>query len=485
MECYYDSDITPTDIDLPPSAMPLPEHWNKSTLIRLASTTLFFLITSKPEHWSGLHSYPLHSHSWKQQPLFRTAIALEESLIEPLSHHAWLDFSSFTHDAIETYLPNTPIEGPLSALQWQAALHTLFTRSGFSNHPETAGYRKTFNDFIQSSTSPPQPIQKWMGEWRAYQQQYQWPLTLPAHGMLLLAPEDLPQAVPFEVYRSQPSARHPSISPSIPTPQRPHTLTPRALLDFNQCHFLGRAKHQQHLPTPPLSTEQELLSKRLPTYKKALQNFWTIHSLDELQHMDTDTLESILSLCLEDPGIPTLSPHLLQAEHDYLLEQLSLFLSQEKARPPFQIFKTQVFYETTIQETRIKFTIDRIDELSNGKKLGILYTTKSLPAKLTLLDHEAIPLAIATQAPELDAVAYGSLHATQLGWYGMGDIDTPFSRLQKFDAAEWEALKNEALHQLEKIIAPLSAPATPNPLNPQYCRHCHFSHLCRVHHVNR
>lgn len=170
----------------------------------------------------------------------------------------------------------------------------------------------------------------------------------------------------------------------------------------------------------------------------------------------------------------------------HLSNMINQWLNLELKRPPFRVQAIECELTITIDQTIYRARVDRIDRLDDGGLMIIDYKTSTLkPAQwMDMRWHAQLPLYALNDQYGIDALAIGLLKPGSYDLSGIGKLPCHQAHLTILDAHQWQKLydkwqqKATILHKQR-----LSGQGVPQPINPQACRVCRLTALCR-HHIN-
>lgn len=134
--------------------------------------------------------------------------------------------------------------------------------------------------------------------------------------------------------------------------------------------------HELESPLPGLRAKE-----RGTVTHKALEILWdNLKTHAMLMALDTPALHTLIQQCIEQACELILhrhkkGSHYLQLEKERLTKLLSEWLEIEKNRPPFNVLTSEKMAHIQLNQLTLSVRIDRIDELTDGKKLIIDYKT--------------------------------------------------------------------------------------------------------------
>ncbi len=177
---------------------------------------------------------------------------------------------------------------------------------------------------------------------------------------------------------------------------------------------------------------------------------------------------------------------LLALEKERCLSLIEALLDLERARPPFRVVATERTVLFHLGEHTLRFSIDRIDELTNGQRLLIDYKTRTTQLSDWFGDRPSEPqlLLYALAEPEnLAGLAYLECRRQDPAWNGMIEDRSVFPSLQGFPKqtphlSDWQENWRKILENLWQNF--LRGDARIDPKSKEICEHCHLQGVCRI-----
>jgi probable DNA repair protein len=181
----------------------------------------------------------------------------------------------------------------------------------------------------------------------------------------------------------------------------------------------------------------------------------------------------------------------LEAEWQRLA--IGRLLDFERSRPPFTVVALEESREAAFAGLRLKLRADRIDRVKDGLliidyKTGKAETSQWRGARL---DAPQLPLYAALQPGGVAAIAFAAVGAQAARFRGVGaaeDIAEGIAPAGKFALTEdkqsgftWQEIQDRWGGWLASLARDyVAGHAAVDPKQPQTCRLCHLSTLCRV-----
>lgn len=183
----------------------------------------------------------------------------------------------------------------------------------------------------------------------------------------------------------------------------------------------------------------------------------------------------------------------IQLEAKRLNKLLDIWLQLEKTRPPFKLISNEKNIEITLGPLTLMLRVDRIDELTDGKKIIIDYKTgKNQNIHYCFgerPDEPQLPVYCLLDKENTIGVLFAQLTTLDFGFKGVSKYPInikgvkPLTELTKKDANDWES----QLHYWDQTLTQLSQDfhqgiATVDPKDPsKTCLWCGLKPLCRIH----
>ncbi len=175
-----------------------------------------------------------------------------------------------------------------------------------------------------------------------------------------------------------------------------------------------------------------------------------------------------------------------------LRRQALQWLALEKQRQPFRVVAKEQKLEATIAGVGVRLKIDRIDTLTDGRRVLIDYKTGKVQASQWFgdrPDEPQLPLYSMAAGGTLCAVLFAQLQAGAMAFKGVVEDDRvvpgvkPYDKLaQTREAGSW----NEVLRDWRVVIEQLgeafrNGDARVDPKDyPRTCLYCELKPLCRI-----
>jgi ATP-dependent helicase/nuclease subunit B len=271
--------------------------------------------------------------------------------------------------------------------------------------------------------------------------------------------------------------------------------------DQSQCPFRAFAVHR--LRANPLDSPSNGLDAldRGSLVHALLHAFWRrLNSRAALERLDEPARAALVGE-LVDAAVataarqrPALFPQrYADVERERLMQLLRAWLELELAREDFRVVDLErsatIAIEAGTRTLTVRGRIDRIDSLTDGRRILIDYKTgRSAPGQwLGARPEEPQMLLYAgLHRDELAGVVYARLSTGECAWQGVTREDTslpgvkPVHEWRQAEGRDWSQLRRDWRGVIEQLAADfLDGVATVDPL-PRACTWCHLASLCRV-----
>jgi probable DNA repair protein len=231
---------------------------------------------------------------------------------------------------------------------------------------------------------------------------------------------------------------------------------------------------------------------------RALELIWqALGGQAGLQQAAPDSLAQLVDRALVQAlreELPAdLGPRALSLEADWQRLAIDRLLELERSRPPFTVVGIEQSREATFAGLHLKLRVDRLDRVDDGLviidyKTGKAETSQWRGARL---DAPQLPLYASLQSQEVAAIAFASVSAQSARFRGVGSgegIAEGIVAAGKFALTEdkqsgftWQEIRDRWSGWLASLARDYAAgQASVDPKQPQTCRLCHLSTLCRV-----
>jgi len=212
----------------------------------------------------------------------------------------------------------------------------------------------------------------------------------------------------------------------------------------------------------------------------------TASALEEL-------LERSLTRALREELAADVGARRLSLEAEWQRLAIGRLLDVERSRAPFTVVALEQSHEAVFAGLELDLRVDRMDRVGEGLliidyKTGKAETSQWRGARL---DAPQLPLYAALQADDVAAIAFASVNARSAKFRGVGareDIADGIIPAHKFALTEdkqtgftWGEIRDRWGGWLASLARDYVAGlAKVDPKQPQTCRLCHLSTLCRV-----
>ncbi len=267
------------------------------------------------------------------------------------------------------------------------------------------------------------------------------------------------------------------------------------------CPF--RAFAQYRLSATPLAAPQVGLDamKRGQLFHHLLELFWRdVRNLRTLISMDDDALgsklDSVIAKAIDEMAEQTpeiFSPRFRQIESSRLKQLTLQWLEIEKQRADFTVVDFEKEVRTDINGISVHLWLDRIDQITDGRKLVIDYKTGAVsPAQWfgERPEEPQLPLYSMVEGEGVCAVLYGQLKAAEMKFSGVVEEQglipgLPPSRNSQLKEVteQWPQVLDDWQQTIDQLAEDFrSGRAAVDPKKPSTCEtsYCELSGLCRI-----
>lgn len=251
--------------------------------------------------------------------------------------------------------------------------------------------------------------------------------------------------------------------------------------------FAEQRLYAQGMENPLLGLRKkdrgELLHKVMEIIWNKLETQETLLKLDNqaLSKIITDSIDGTFQL------IPTAHANYrnyINLEKQRIYKLVDQWLRIEKSRPPFKIFTNEKKSTVTLNKLTLTVRVDRIDELSNGKKLIIDYKSGKDNDTNSWLgdrpDEPQLPLYALLEPESTAAIAFAQLYPGKYLFSGFSHADIEIKGVKPL--TEW----SKQLDAWRTVLNKLSddfylGEASVNPKEQEKtCEWCELKPLCRI-----
>ena len=223
----------------------------------------------------------------------------------------------------------------------------------------------------------------------------------------------------------------------------------------------------------------------------ALERFWQeVKTQQQLCELSQEALHGLINDCIHNAlAQEHFSASLYRLEQQCLHRLLHFWLEAEKNRASFTVLATEQAGQMILGALQIRFRVDRIDELADGRLLLIDYKTgKKLPLVLDWFGarpkNPQLPLyCVAINNVEHLALAQVNIAAIK---FKDINIDELADNMRRFDETNfknnltWQELRAYWERNLIALAQDfISGQVQPDPLTVQVCQQCEFNSICR------
>ena len=223
-----------------------------------------------------------------------------------------------------------------------------------------------------------------------------------------------------------------------------------------------------------------------------------LQSQSQLKSMDLPAMQQfthrVLERLITDPmlRLNEEKQKLLLHEKPRLIQLLQEWLEHEVKRlGDFVVLEREQEYETSIGDIHLKFVIDRLDALDDGRTVLIDYKTGNTSRNEwqgDRLSKPQLPLYVIAlekvKTKPVSGIAYAKVETLNMEFQELAETDifrADNNRYAQRYAEQWQSSKAQWPGQLEKLAADfLQGDAQVNPLDEKSCRFCKLQSICRV-----
>lgn len=273
------------------------------------------------------------------------------------------------------------------------------------------------------------------------------------------------------------------------------------LQDQSSCPFRGQAVHRLH--ADPLDSPGPGVDRRTSGLlaHRALEDLWahwgSLAALPESAQAEGEVRDSLRRQIAMLPRGERLGRRpLLDIEGRRLTRLIGELLEVERTRPAFTVESQEAKREIRIGDLQLRVRADRIDRTDEGARLVVDYKSGGVAVAEWLgerLKSPQLPVYALAYGPDVAGVAVASLKAGGVSYKGLsgdsllvdGVTDVASDPAASKIAADFNALV-ELWREWLSILAEeyLSGEAAVSPREPQSCRYCHLTTLCRRHEID-
>lgn len=289
-----------------------------------------------------------------------------------------------------------------------------------------------------------------------------------------------------------------------PAPPLAQTLVPGGSSVFKlqaACPF--RAFAELRLAARPLEEAGIGLDPRArgQIVHRILDRIWRrLESHARLLEFDPLTLEALVADCVNQALDElsrryqhTLRPHFRKLESERLRRNMLDWLALERQRQPFRVVERESRQTVAAGGIEVQLTIDRIDELPDGRKILFDYKTGKLaPAQWfgERPEEPQLPVYSMALSGELGAVLFGQVRTRDMAFHGIAAEAGLIPSVPSWEEAKptrhagsWENVLRDWRNAIARLGAAFQAGrAEVDPKRfPGTCRHCALAPLCRIH----
>lgn len=185
-----------------------------------------------------------------------------------------------------------------------------------------------------------------------------------------------------------------------------------------------------------------------------------------------------------------------EMETERLCRHVLEWLELEKQRVPFRVVETETKHEATAGGVRVQLKIDRIDELTDGRRVVIDYKTGEVkPAQWfgDRPDEPQLPLYSMAVSGDIAGVLFAQVKAGGMAFNGVTADEGLAPGVKSFEtlsqtreANSWSNVLRDWRATMEKLGAGFrNGEASVDPKKyPVTCTYCELKPLCRINELN-
>lgn len=269
----------------------------------------------------------------------------------------------------------------------------------------------------------------------------------------------------------------------LPDPFKPHpfpqTLSPSALLTYQECPFRFLAKHILRISAP--LTEESLYFSQFGEF---MHHIWATHTRPTETHIKEEIQRH--------PYFQTLPSHLQQALTAHIEAIAKEWQMIDDQRPSFTTIGKEFPLSYTYANITLQGRIDRIDEIDEHTHLIIDY--KSTKPSLNWYQDtlHQLPIYAIMYGKKSLGIAYAQLKKNQchLSGHISEHIDhSPLTCINQLSSryaiTSWDQATKQWEQQLHHLIDEMISHDLPPKPNKAVCPDCEFKPLCRMHLENQ
>lgn len=269
--------------------------------------------------------------------------------------------------------------------------------------------------------------------------------------------------------------------------------------DQAACAFRAFARHrlgaeELTFPGPGLdaAARGKLLHSALEKVWRALGSQKALIGLDDTERVrlvDKQVSQALRVLIEDDRS--RFARRFIDLERRRLTALILEWFQHDLDRPVFQVEESELDTLANIAGLPVRIRPDRVDRLSDGKRLVIDYKTGRADIGDWFGERPQdpqLPVYLLGLGSDITAVAYGQVRKGEVGLHGLAEAAdvapgvTPVSRSRLGRSVDgWSALVGEWRGVIQRLaIDYLAGRAQVDPKSTSVCRNCHIRPLCRV-----
>lgn len=269
------------------------------------------------------------------------------------------------------------------------------------------------------------------------------------------------------------------------------------LSDQAICPFRGFSRHRLQVAALPESetglsarVRGSLLHRALEDLWHSLQNQQTLLEQSEAQLAQLVDHQIAAAIARFRPQAPELGARGWQIEHARCAQLIHQLLDADRLRAAFSVRRQETETELQLGELALRLRPDRVDQTADGELVIDYKTGRNLnPPWGSERPQDPQLLAYALAEPQVRALAFGQLSASNTGYLGIAEASALApgitaigeTRSLREGPQTWPELQQHWRTQLTQLAQEYCSGYAPvQPLNSQSCRYCDLQGLCRI-----
>ncbi|MCK4586500.1 MAG: PD-(D/E)XK nuclease family protein, partial [Gammaproteobacteria bacterium] len=231
-----------------------------------------------------------------------------------------------------------------------------------------------------------------------------------------------------------------------------------------------------------------------------LEKVWTsLESHQQLIAMDDSNLDALINAKVDEAigeiayRYPqTFTQHFTEMEAERLCRHIKDWLTLEKLREPFVVIEKEGRHEVEASGVSVKLTIDRVDQLADGRQVVIDYKTGNVQASQWFgdrPDEPQLPLYSMAISGDIAGVLFAQVKAGGMAFKGVTEDEKLVPGVKSYDvlsytkeADSWSQVLNDWRATMEVLANDFRVgEAAVDPKKyPDTCTYCELKPLCRI-----